>query len=506
MEFETKLLEMRQIVKHFPGTRAVDGVDFDCCKGEIHCLVGENGAGKSTLMKLLAGIHQPTSGTILLDGEPVVLRNYSEARSRGIGVVYQELSLLSECTIAENFSMGIWPKTKKGLIDWPLVNSRAKEIMKLVNLNLDPCELIKGLPVAILQMIEIGKVLSQNPKLIIFDEPTASLSKEEVELLFDIIRNLKKEGKAIIYISHRLEEVFELADRVTVMKDGKKVATEEIDKFDEDKLISMMVGRELEEIFPPKADSNNLGKVRFSTFVQYDHNHRPIEFEIREGEVLGFGGLQGQGQIKLLETIFGLRKAKELKVILEDQECPIKNPTDAIKKSIALIPENRSTEGVFLTMSASNNLSVATLTNRSKFGFIEKKNEYKSVKNIIKELSIKVSSFFQPANSLSGGNMQKLVLGKWLMSKPKVIFLLEPTKGVDIGTKQNIYKLVRELANNGVACLLYTSDMLELIGMSDRVMVMNKNAISGELVGENITEENIMRAAVRDVTKEMPCA
>ena len=491
------VLDMRQIVKHFPGTRAVDGVDFNCRSGEIHCLVGENGAGKSTLMKLLAGIYQPNSGTIELEGVPVVLKNYSEARKRGIGVVYQELSLLPECTIAENFTMGVWPRTKGGMIDWMTVNAQARKIMAMVNLDLDPSELIKGLPVAVRQMVEIGKVLSQDPKLIIFDEPTASLSKDEVRLLFGIIRDLKARGKAIIYISHRLEEVFELADRVTVMKDGKRVATEQVGAFTEDTLISKMVGRELKDLFPPKLSKGQAGAVKFSATVKYDQNHEPISFEIREGEILGFGGLQGQGQIRLLESIFGLRRVKELSVTIDGKPCQIRNPWDAIRKSIALIPENRADEGVFLTMSVADNLSVATLPQRARHGFIRKKLEQHAVGTMVEELSVKVSSLYQPANSLSGGNMQKLVLGKWLIANPTVVFLLEPTKGVDVGTKQHIYTLIRSLAQKGVACLLYTSDMLELIGMSDRIIVMNNHAISGELSGSGITEENIMRAAVR---------
>ncbi|HCG63738.1 MAG TPA: sugar ABC transporter ATP-binding protein [Sphaerochaeta sp.] len=502
MQSTKKILKMRQIVKHFPGTRAVDRVDFDCSSGEIHCLVGENGAGKSTLMKLLAGIYQPTSGIIELEGVPIHLRNYSEARKNGIGVVYQELSLLPECTIAENFLMGVWPKTKRGLVDWKQLNERAVDIMKLVHLDLDPNELIKGLPVAIRQMVEIGKVLSQDPKIIIFDEPTASLSKDEVELLFSIIRRLKDEGKAIIYISHRMEEVFELADRVTVMKDGKKVTTEPVGNFTEDSLVSMMVGRELREIFPPKLDEGIRGKKRFYARVQYNQSSEPIEFSIYEGEVLGFGGLQGQGQIQLLEAIFGLHQVKDLYVEINGNACVIKSPHDAIQNSIALIPENRAEEGVFLTMSVAENLSVATLGNRSRYGIIQNRAEQQAVHEMVDELSVKVATVQQPANSLSGGNMQKLVLGKWLMSEPKVVFLLEPTKGVDVGTKQHIYKLIRDLANKGVACLLYTSDMLELIGMSDRVIVMNDNSITAYLQGSSISEESIMRAAVSLHTKE----
>ncbi len=490
------LLEMRNAVKYFPGTKAVDGVDFSCNRGEIHCLVGENGAGKSTLMKLLAGIYQPTSGAIEIKGTPVVLRDYAEARRYGIGVVYQELSLLPECSIAENLSMGMWPKKKSGRIDWNELNRRAKEIMQLVHLELDPGELIKGLPVAVRQMIEISKVLSQNPDIIIFDEPTASLSRDEVNLLFSIIRNLKEKGKGIIYISHRMEEVFELADRVTVMKDGKRVTSEPISAFTEESLISKMVGRELKEIFPPKHQVDSQGKVVFSVNLQYSQGSRPIGFTAREGEVLGVGGLQGQGQIKMLESIFGLRKVKDLQVEIHGKPCEIGSQHDAIRNSMALIPENRIEEGVFLSMSVSENLSVVTMPDRAKRGVVNAKKETADVRAMVNELSVKIATPLQSASSLSGGNMQKLVLGKWLMADPSVVILLEPTKGVDVGTKQHIYSLIRNLAEKNVICILYTSDMLELIGMSDRVLVLNSDTITADLSGSEITEEHIMKAAV----------
>jgi ABC-type sugar transport system ATPase subunit len=493
---QNKLLEMKGVTKKFTGTVAVNLVDFDCIAGEVHCLVGENGAGKSTLMKILAGIHQPDSGTISINGQEIHLSNYSEARKHGIGVVYQELSLIPDCTVAENLFMGIWPRKKSGLIDWHQLYEKTSSILSSIHLHLDPKELISGLPVAVRQMVEIGKVLSQSPSLIIFDEPTASLSKDEVQLLFDIIRNLRSQGKGIIYISHRLAEIFELADRVTVMKDGKVMATKPLEEFTEESLISLMVGRELKEIFPSKSKISTNAKIVFSASVQYTPTSPLVSISVRQGEVLGIGGLQGQGQIRLLQTIFGIGQAYKLLIEINGVPYRIHNQYDAIAKNIALIPENRTEEGVFLTMSVSDNLSVVTLDRCSKIGFINRKQEIAAVSKMIKELSIITTSVHQIASSLSGGNIQKLVLGKWLLANPLVLILLEPTKGVDVGTKQHIYQLIRKLADQGIACILYTSDMLELIGMSNKVVVMNHNFISAELTGNSITEENIMRAAV----------
>ncbi len=488
------LLEMKNITKSFPGTLAVDSVGFDCRSGEVHCLVGENGAGKSTLMKMLAGIHQPDSGTIFIDGAKCILRNNAEARKNGIGVVYQELSLLPDCSVAENISMGMWPR--RGIrIDWQKINKIAEDVLSGVNLRIKPDELISGLPMAVRQMVEIGKVLSQQPKLIIFDEPTASLSKEEVKILFGIIRKLRDEGKGIIYISHRLEEVFELADRVTVMKDGKKVVTDNISAFDENKLISKMVGRDLKEVFPPKAEKSNDKKI-FSMSVKYLPESKPVSLSVNEGEVLGIGGLQGQGQIKLLQSIFGLEAVDELSVMIHGRKLNVRNQADAVRLKIALVPENRGEEGVFSGASVYENLAAATLDMRKKAGFIKKKQEKSDVDRMVKELAVKISSDLQPADSLSGGNMQKLVIGKWLLADPDVIILLEPTRGVDVGTKQQIYRIIRKLADEKAAVIIYTSDMLELIGVSDRVMVMNHNCFTAELQGDEITEENIMKGAV----------
>jgi ribose transport system ATP-binding protein len=495
----TPLLEMEVIVKSFPGTLAVDHVDFICHRGEIHGLVGENGAGKSTLMKVLAGIYRPDSGKIVLNGAEKAFRNYSDAREAGIGVVYQELSLLPDLSVSENISMGVWPRKKSGLIDWKAVRKRGEAILKEIRVEIDPNELVSSLPMALRQMVEIAKVLTQTPEIIVFDEPTAALSKDEVTTLFNILRDLRTKGKGIIFISHRLEEVLEISDTITVMKDGQKVITERASFFDEDRLISSMVGREFSEIFPAKPEKKEEQQEIFSFEGILKMSQKRVAFSVSKGEVLGIGGLQGQGQLDLLESIFGLGHCQEMKIKILDQEVAVNHPVQALRAGISLIPENRNEEGVFLILSVLENLAAATVDKRQTAGVIQKRHEHQIIKDIVEKLSVKITSVDQVAQSLSGGNLQKLVLGKWLIAEPKVIVMLEPTKGVDVATKQQIYRLIRELAEKNVAVILYTSDMLELIGVCDRVLVMNHGFLTANLEDDEITEENIMKASVSNV-------
>ena len=497
---EAPLAEMREIVKSFPGTVAVNKVDFACNKGEIRGLVGENGAGKSTLIKVLAGIYRPDSGTIFRNGVKKRYRNYSEARKDGIGVVYQNLSLLTELSVAENIYMGIWLKKRSGSIDWDEIRKRSKRILNEIGVDIDPNELVSTLPMALRQMVEIAKVLAQNPEIIVFDEPTAPLSKEEVVELIKLLADLKAHSKGIIFISHRLEEVLEIADVITVMKDGQEVITEESSFFDEDRLISSMVGREFSEIFPAKSKEIREEEEIFSFEGLLKRSNKKVVFSLSKGEVLGVGGLQGQGQIDLLESMFGLGGCENLKIRISGKTVEAKDPFHAMESGISLIPENRNEEGLFLILSVLENLVASTIDKRQTFSVIQKGMENKVVEDIVEKLAIKIKSANQMAESLSGGNLQKLVLGKWLISDPKVIIMLEPTKGVDIATKQQIYKLIRDLAErNNVAVILYTSDMLELIGICDKVLVMNHGFLTAILKGDDITEENIMKASVRNI-------
>jgi len=495
---EVPLAEMKEIVKSFPGTLAVDKVDFVCNKGEIKGLVGENGAGKSTLIKILAGIYPPNSGTIFREGVKKRYRNYSEARKDGIGVVYQNLSLLTELSVAENIYMGIWLKNRSGSINWYEIRKSSRKILDEIGVDIDPNELVSTLPMALRQMVEIAKVLAQNPEIIIFDEPTAPLSKEEVVELFKMLTDLKEQGKGIIFISHRLEEVLEIADIITVMKDGQEVITEKASFFNEDRLISSMVGREFSEIFPAKSMEIKEEEI-FSFEGVVKTSNKKVAFSLSKGEVFGVGGLQGQGQIDILESMFGLGGCEDLKIKILGRDVRVRDPFHAMKSGISLIPENRNEEGLFLILSVAENLVASTIDKRQTLGVIQKGKENGVVEDIVERLSIRIKSINQEAESLSGGNLQKLVLGKWLISDPRVIIMLEPTKGVDVATKQQIYRLIRELADNNVAVIVYTSDMLELIGLCDRVLIMNHGFLTAILKGDDITEENIMKASVRGI-------
>lgn len=495
---EEHLLKISGVVKSFPGTVAVNKVDFVCKKGEIHGLVGENGAGKSTLMKILAGVHRPDKGQIFISNKERTFRNYSEARKAGVGIVYQELSLLPDLSIAENIYMGIWIK-KGRFIDWEEIKKKSKVILNEIGIDINPDELVSALPMAIRQMVEIAKVLTQNPEIIIFDEPTAALSIDEVNRLFKILMDLKEKGKAVIFISHRLKEVLDISDVITVMKDGQVIITEKTDYFNEDKLISAMVGREFSEIFPSK--TNNISKEEkiFSFQGILKKSKKRVDFILSKGEVLGIGGLQGQGQIDLLQSIFGLGGCTEIKMTVFNKKIEVKNPIQAIRAGISLIPENRNEEGIFLLLSVLQNIASSTIDSRQSWGLVKRKRERGVVENISSELSIKLISLDQTAQSLSGGNLQKLVLAKWLLVDPKVIVMLEPTKGVDVGTKQEIYRLIRRLAKKGVAIIVYTSEMLELVGLCDRVLIMNHGFFTASLERKKITEENIMKSSVSNI-------
>jgi len=367
-----------------------------------------------------------------------------------------------------------------------------------IGVDIDPNELVSTLPMALRQMVEIAKVLAQNPEIIIFDEPTAPLSKEEVVELFKMLADLKDQGKGIIFISHRLEEVLEIADIITVMKDGQEVITEKTSFFNEDRLISSMVGREFSEIFPAKSKEVKEEEI-FSFEGVVKTSNKKVAFSLSKGEVLGVGGLQGQGQIDLLESMFGLGGCEDLRIKILGKDVRVRDPFHAMNSGISLIPENRNEEGLFLILSVGENLVASTIDKRQTLGVIQKGKENGVVEDIVERLSIRIKSINQEAESLSGGNLQKLVLGKWLISDPRVIIMLEPTKGVDVATKQQIYRLIRELADNNVAVIVYTSDMLELIGVCDRVLIMNHGFLTAILKGDDITEENIMKASVRGI-------
>lgn len=488
------ILEMLGVNKSFAGNQVLKDIHFECKAGEIHGLMGENGAGKSTLMKILAGIYEPDSGDIRVSGEEARFSGYGEARAAGVCVVYQELSLLPHLSVAENLFMGRWEKGWGRLVSWRRIRERAKTALSRVGLDdLDVTRLIGSLPMATRQLIEVAKALLFDPQLIVFDEPTTTLTQAEAERLFELMRELRRRDKGVVFISHRLGEILANCDRITVLKDGEKVITDDAVNFDENKLIYHMIGRDLSDIFPPKPAAES-DRQLFS-FSGLDRRGREVKFAVREGEVLGVGGLAGQGQLPLLESVFGIGGGG-VKVRVHGEDFTINNPRDAMAAGIALIPEDRNGQSAFPILPVLENVASASMKSHSRFGVIRRLAEARAVKEIAAKLNVRMTSLAQEVMFLSGGNIQKTVFARWLLASHKAMVLLSPTSGIDVGTKQQIYNLIRDLADAGIAVVVMTGDMMELIGLCDRVLIMYDGNFSGELRGEDITEENIMTASV----------
>jgi rhamnose transport system ATP-binding protein len=480
------ILDLKNITKKFTGTLALSEVDFDLSPGEVHALVGENGAGKSTLIKIITGIYQPDGGDIVINGEKVVFPDARASYDHGIAAIYQEASLFEDLSIAENIYMGhqeIRPFTRN--IKWKALYSKADEFIKSLEVNLNSHALVRSLSIAEKQLVEIIKALSADAKILIMDEPTASLTKEEIDYLFRITRKLRNEGTAIIFISHRLEEVFEIADRVTVIRDGKKVGTLAREDLNVDELVRMMVGRNLQTLYP---------KTKAGEF----HN---VTFELKRGEILGLAGLVGAGRTEVARTIFGVEKSEGGKIFLEGKEIKIGNPRDALEMGIAYLSESRQEYGLILQMTITQNITVPILQRFSRFGFIKKGNEREMARKFFDLLDIRASGLDQRVGSLSGGNQQKVSIAKWLAANAKILILDEPTKGIDVGTKAAVHKLMSDLANEGKAILMISSEIPEIIGMSDRILVMNEGVLVAEIARAEATQEKILTAALGEKGK-----
>jgi ABC-type sugar transport system ATPase subunit len=489
------VLKMEHISKHFAGINALDDVSLECVKGEVHVLAGENGAGKSTILKILSGIYQADKGSVTLYGKPVHIKNPIEAQRAGIAMVFQELTLINQLTVAENIFLNIERK-KSLVIDKKEQMRTLIACMDEYGIHIDPEAIVDRLSVAQKQLVEILKILIRNPEIIILDEPTSSLAKKEVRMLFDIIHKLVAKGKTIIFISHRLEEIFEIGDKVTVFKDGKFIAMCAISEINMDQLIRMMVGRTLQNIFPSHLDKEPgeaLLSVRNLTFKT---NGVPIDFEIRKGEILGIAGLQGHGQTELLNALSGLVPLHSGEIYLSGKKKHIHSSKHAIREGIALIPCDRKQEGLLLGMSIRHNIALASMDKRKKFCFIDGNAEKKLVEEYRAKLNIKMANMENEVASLSGGNQQKIVLGKELAILPKVLLFNEPTRGIDVEAKREFYFIMRDLAEKGVAVIMCSNDLMEVIGMSDRVMVMYERKVSAFLERDGINEENIMRCAM----------
>lgn len=488
------LLEMKGIVKRFGSVEVLHGIDFSLEAGTVHALMGENGAGKSTLMKVLAGVHKCDDGEIRLNGKPVEIQSPRHAQSLGIAMIHQELSPVPEMTVAENIFLGREPRNGV-FIDYKTMYARTEELLGEMKIKVNPRAKIGALKVADQQLIEISKAISLNAGIIVMDEPTSAITDQEVEILFETIARLKKKGTGIIYISHKMDEIFRIADRITVMRDGTYVGSWAAKDIDNNTLIRHMVGRELNEIFPktevPIGDV--LMEVKhFSKAGQYQN----ISFSVRRGEILGIAGLIGAGRTELMNGIFGLETPDSGEIVFEGKKLVPKRPQDAIRHGIAYVTEDRKNEGLVLEMSVAANITLASMRELSRNLFISRSAEKRTVDEQIEALRIKVHTPGQLVGRLSGGNQQKVVLAKWMMKNPSLLILDEPTRGIDVGAKAEIYRLMCEFVAKGNAIIMISSEMPEAMGMADRILVLSNGHLSGELSRGEFTQEQIMHLAV----------
>jgi ABC-type sugar transport system ATPase subunit len=488
------LLELVGISKTFPGVQALRDVQFDVRAGEVHALMGENGAGKSTLIKIVSGVHRPDSGEMRLSGEPVVFSTPREAQARGVATIYQELSLYPELTVAENIFIGHAPKNRLGAIDWKTMSARAGEILASLNIaDIDVARKVGTMSVGNRQRVEIAKALSRNARILIMDEPTASLSEADVQRLFSIVRLLRERGVGIVYISHRMEEVPLLADRVTVLRDGQYVGTRPAAEVSDRDLIGMMVGRTIDQLFP-KVETRIGAPVLEVRGLSRRPATREVSFTVRAGEIVGLAGLVGSGRSELAQVIFGMTPADSGQIIMNGKPVRIRTPRQAMDLGIAYVPEDRGTQGLIRPMRIRENVSLAMLRQLSRAQFIDRRAEHTLSSETIAGLNIRTPSGEQLVSKLSGGNQQKIVVGKWLARKPKLLIMDEPTRGIDVGAKSEIHRLMSQLAAEGLAVLMISSELPEVLGMSDRVLVMREGRIAGEFSRADATQERIAAA------------
>jgi ribose transport system ATP-binding protein len=492
-------LALRGISKRYGGVRALEGVDLTAEAGTIHAVLGENGAGKSTLIKIISGVVQPDEGTMSLEGRTLVVADPRAANRAGIVCIFQELSLMPDLSVADNICIADPPR-RLGLIDRRAQRRRAEELLARVGCaDVNPLERVKNPPLSRRQMVEIAKALGQSPRLLILDEATSALTSADVEKVYAILKQLRSEGLAILYISHRMQEIEALADTCSVFRNGRHVETFKKGAHGEDEIVQLMIGREWAHVYPPKppretrpAPMLEVGGLRWGDRL------RDISLTVGAGEIVGLGGLDGQGQRELLLALFGVLRGLEGRIRIDGRDVSIGSPAAAKGRRIrmALIPEDRKTEGLMLPMSIADNLGMAAMSSLSSGIFVNRERERQAIGGVIEKLRIKIGDPGDPVATLSGGNQQKVVIGKWLMTGPRVILLNDPTRGIDVGTKQELYQLLRDLAAEGAAILFYTTDYDELIGCCDRVLILYDGAIVRELEGEAITETNIVTSAL----------
>ncbi|MCD8138466.1 MAG: sugar ABC transporter ATP-binding protein [Planctomycetaceae bacterium] len=487
------ILELQNITKLYPGVKALDNVTLQFRPGEVHALVGENGAGKSTLIKTASGAIEPTSGSIVIGGKSYPMLTPAEASDNGIAVVYQEFTLVPVMTAAENIFLGKFIR-HGWFCDFREMNRQAATLFKRLNIDINPMAKVATLTTGYQQIVEIAKAVASNPKILIMDEPSAPLTTNEVDSMLQIVGTLKREGVAIIYITHRLDEIFMIADRVSVLRDGQYITTRNIADTDKEGLISLMVGRTLSETYPERKTGG--GDVVLEVDNVTGNGVKNITFSLKRGEILGLGGLVGAGRTELAALIFGSAQRTGGEIRLHGKPLHPKTPGDAIARGISLVPEDRKTQGLILNMSVRDNITVASVKKLSSRSFLNKRSEETFTQTQIDNLNIKTPSLRQLARNLSGGNQQKVVLGKWLGTDPEILIFDEPTRGIDVGAKQEIYKLMSRFAESGKSVIMISSEMEELLGMSDRVVVLSKGRVTGILDKKDFSQEQVMKYAV----------
>ncbi|SFB33887.1 rhamnose transport system ATP-binding protein [Rhizobium sp. NFR07] len=491
---KTPILEMRGISQIFPGVKALDGVSLSLHPGQVTALIGENGAGKSTLVKILTGIYRPNEGEILIDGEPVSFSSAQAAIDAGVTAIHQETVLFDELTVGENIFLGHAPRTRIGTIDWRAINDRSQVLLRQLESEIDPTIRLRDLSIAQRHLVAIARALSVEARIVIMDEPTAALSRKEIDDLFRIVEGLKRKGKAILFISHKFDEVYEIAENFSVFRDGRAVGHGRLKDTPQDEIVRLMVGRNVEDVFPKV-------KVEIGapvlTVERYCHptEFRDISFELRRGEILGIYGLIGAGRSELCQSLFGVTRPSSGRLTLDGAPLDIRSSGDAIGAGIVYVPEERGRHGLALPMPIFQNMSLPSLGKTSRSGFLKAANELALARKYAERLDLRAAALSVPVGTLSGGNQQKVVIGKWLATQPKVIILDEPTKGIDIGSKAAVHGFIGELAAEGLSIIMVSSELPEILGMSDRVMVMREGLMAGIFERDRLSAEVLVRAA-----------
>ena len=490
------ILEVESVSKGFPGVKALDNVSFNLRKGEVHALVGENGAGKSTLMKILSGVYQADEGTIRYKGKVVSFNDVTQASKAGIGIIYQELNLIPHLSVAANIFIGREPLTRLGMLDDKKMNADATATLDRLNIHLDPTIILNQLPVSKQQMVEIAKAISTESEVLIMDEPTSALTESEIDELFAVIHTLRDRGVAIVYISHRLEELKHIVDRITIFRDGHSISTDEYATIGIDEIVNRMVGRKLENKFPPKQNTPTTEKLLEVRNIVQNKSLHNISFDLYKGEILGISGLMGAGRTELGRAIFGADRINSGDVIMNGHKLSLSSPSDAISAGIAYLSENRKEDGLAVKMQIAENITMANVQEiSSRFGILSRGKEMEAAQQYVDELIIRTPSLTQVVNNLSGGNQQKVVVAKWLFCDSKILIFDEPTRGIDVGTKYAIYELIGALASRGIGIIVISSDLPEILGLTDRVLVLHEGKLAATLTTSNTTQEEILNYA-----------